>query len=78
MSSLIFNDGELKGRLVKKSDDWYVGEWKYCHDKDQNGNAQYTGAISYKDKELRNIWFPWIAGTALWLQLTEQEKQWSK
>lgn len=27
-SQLIFNDGHMKGRLIKKDKDWYVGEFK--------------------------------------------------
>lgn len=27
-SQLIFNDGRMKGRLIKKDKDWYVGEFK--------------------------------------------------
>lgn len=77
-SQFIFNDGEIKSRLIKKGNDWYVAEWKYINDKDIDGNNQYTGSLSETDKELRNIWFPWIAGTAKWLGLNEQEKAWAK
>lgn len=66
-SILIFNDGYIKGRLICKDDNWYIGEWKYILDE------FYTCT-----KTRKNIWFPWIAGTAEWLGLSEQEKAWAK
>ncbi len=78
MSYLIFNDGNIKGRLIKNDSNWFVGEWKYTDDKDIHGNPQYTGCLSEKDTDLKNIWLPWIAGTSEYLQLTQQEKNWAK
>lgn len=57
MSQYIFNDGNIKGRLIRKDADWFVGEYKTL------------------DME---TWFPWICGTAVWLGLTQQEKDWAK
>lgn len=81
-SQLIFNDGAIKSRLIKKGvtpkgEQWYAGEWKYVADKSSDGKEQFTGRLSCKD-EPENIWFPWIGGTAEWLNLTEQEKVWAK
>lgn len=59
MSTVIFNDGEFKSRLVRKDNDWFVAEYKSATDNDAP-------------------WFPWIAGTAAFLQLTEQDKAWAK
>ncbi len=78
MSYFIFNDGKIKGRLICKDKNWFVGEWKYVNDLDENANPQYTGLSSEKNIELKNIWFPWICGTAEWLGLTQQEREWAK
>lgn len=77
-SQLIFNDGHMKGRLIKKEKDWYVGEWKYINDLDENGIPQVTGSLNEKYNEPKNIWFPWICGTSEYLGLTAQEKEWAK
>lgn len=77
-SQFIFNDGEIKGRLVREGEDWFVGEGKYVNDQTTDGAPRYTGSLSEKDTELKNIWFPWICGTAKWLGITEQEKEWAK
>ena len=58
-SQYIFNDGEMKSRLVKKDTDWFVAEWKSAIDEE----AQ---------------WFPWIVGTAEFLDLSDQDKKWAK
>jgi len=75
---LIFNDGYMKCRLVRKDRDWYIGEWKYVNDFDENGKPNTTGCLTEKDTSAKNIWFPWIAGTAEYLGLTIQEKEWAK
>jgi hypothetical protein len=81
-SQYIFNDGRIKSRLIDKGknkhgQDWYIAEWKYVNDYDDNGNPKYTGLLSEEDPMPRNIWFPWICGTADWLGLTEQDKKWA-
>lgn len=57
MSQYIFKEAALKGRLIKKAQNWYVAEYKT------------DGMPS---------WFPYICGTAEWLRLTEQDKEWAK
>lgn len=67
-SQVIFNDGFIKSRLIRKDKNWFVGEWKYVNEEEPS-DPYYL----YKKQ-----WFPWICGTKEWLQLTEQDIEWSK
>ena len=56
MSEIIFNDGEIKTRLVKKDANWFVGEYKYVADASGPwvpwicGTAKFLN-LTEKDKE---------------------------
>lgn len=42
MSQYVFNNGEIKSRLIRKDRDWFVGEWKSSVD----GAAQWLPWIA--------------------------------
>lgn len=56
-SQYIFNEPNMKSRLIRKYFDWYIGEYK---------------------TPVMETWFPWIAGTADLLALSEQDRSWAK
>ena len=62
-SQYIFNDGVIKSRLKRDGYSKTGEEWFIAE---------------YKTVEGKEEWMPWIAGTALFLVLSEQEKAWAK
>ncbi len=66
-SQLIFNDGIIKSRIIKKDTNWYTVEWKYVDE---------TKLTHLGDKV--SMWLWWLCGTKEWLNLSEQELAWCK
>lgn len=63
MSHLIFNDGVLKSRLKKMLAGNQYGDWYVAEFKEV--------------ADIEAIWLPWIAGTAEYLCMTEQDRKWA-